>query len=266
MRADGRAAADEEAGIPLLDRGEIGLKALLEERHWWYRGRRRIVLDAVELLRRRLPADPSVLDVGCGSGAMLAHLNRAVGPATGVDVNPRVVEHARGRGLSSVSVAGVEQLPFPEGAFELVTCLDVLEHVPDDRGALAELRRVTAAHGLLLVTVPAYPSLWSGHDVAAGHVRRYRAGELGAAAQSEGWRPVLETHFNALLLPLVVCARMIARARRVTPRSDLLATPRWIDPVLEAPLRLEAAVIRRGRTLPAGLSLLAAFENPAADG
>jgi hypothetical protein len=64
----------------------------------------------------------------------------------------------------------------------------------------------------------------------------------------------------------VICARMIARARRVPPRSNLLATPRWIDPVLEVPMQLEAAVIRRGRTLPAGLSLLAAFENPGADG
>jgi hypothetical protein len=77
---------------------------------------------------------------------------------------------------------------------------------------------------------------------------------------------VLETHFNALLLPLVICARMTARARRVPPQSDLLATPRWIDPVLEVPLQLEAAVIRRGGTLPVGLSLLAAFENRAADG
>ena len=263
MRADGLGC---EAGVPLLDRGEIGLKAQLEERHWWYRGRRRIVLDAVERLHRRLPADPSVLDVGCGSGAMLADLSGTVGSATGVDVNPRAVEHARSRGLGSVFVAGVEQLPFPGGAFDLVTCLDVLEHVRDDRGALAELRRVTAPHGLLLVTVPAYPSLWSGHDVAAGHVRRYRAGELGVAAESEGWRPVLETHFNALLLPLVICARMIARARRAPPRSNLLVTPRWIDPVLEVPMQLEAAVIRRGRTLPAGLSLLAAFENAGADG
>lgn len=241
-------------------------KAVLEERHWWYRGRRRIVLDAVERLHRRLPPRRRVLDVGCGSGATLAHLSRAVGPVTGVDVNPRAVEHARSHGVGPVLTARVERLPFPDDAFDLVTCLDVLEHVEDDGRALAELRRVTAPHGLLLVTVPACPKLWSGHDVAAGHVRRYRGGELGAAAESEGWRPVLETRFNALLLPLVAGVRTTARARRAPPRSDLLATPRWADPVLEVPLRVEAALIRRGRTLPVGLSLLAAFENPVADG
>lgn len=250
----------------MLDQDEIARKAVLEERHWWYRGRRRIVLDAVERLHRRLPAEPRVLDVGCGSGAMLAHLTRAVGAATGVDANPRAVEHAQSRGVGPVSVARVERLPFSDDAFDLVTCLDVLEHLEDDDRALAELRRVTAPHGLLLVTVPAYPWLWSGHDLAAGHTRRYRGGELGAAAENEGWRPVLETHFNSLLLPLVAIVRLAARARQVPPRSDLLATPRWADPVLEVPLRIEAALIRRSMALPVGLSLLAAFEKPLANG
>ncbi|MGA9761541.1 MAG: methyltransferase domain-containing protein [Gaiellaceae bacterium] len=251
------ATAGREPGIPLLDRDEIERKALLEERHWWYRGRRRIVLDAIE--RLPLPPGARILDAGCGSGAMLAHLRR-FGTVTGVDVNPLAVEHARGRGVGPVEVAGVERLPFADGEFDLLVCLDVLEHVSDDGRALAELRRVSAPGSFLIATVPAYPALWSPHDVAAGHRRRYRAGELAARAESEGWRTVRETGFNTFLLPLAACTRALARIRRSRPRSDLLLTPRWLDALLELPLKAEAAAIRRGRRLRVGLSLLAVFE------
>jgi SAM-dependent methyltransferase len=253
------ATTGRESGIPLLDREQIERKALLEERHWWYRGRRRIVLDAIE--RLALPAGARILDAGCGSGAMLAHLRR-FGSVTGIDVNAVAVEYALGRGVGAVEVAGVEQLPFADGEFDLLVCLDVLEHVSDDRRALAELRRASAPGSFLIATVPAYPALWSPHDVAAGHRRRYRAGELAARAESAGWRTVRETGFNAFLLPLAVCTRRLARIRRARPRSDLLLTPRWLDPLLELPLKAEAAALRRGRELGVGLSLLAVFESP----
>lgn len=254
------AAPVQSAGIPLLDSEDIERKAWLEERHWWYRGRRRIVLDTIE--RLDLQPGTRVLDAGCGSGAMLAHLGR-VGSVSGVDVNPGAVEYARGRGVGLVRVGSLERLPFADDEFDLVTCLDVLEHVPDDVRALAELRRVTAAAGRLIVTVPVYPALWSPHDVAAGHVRRYRRGELAAVAEDAGWRRMLQTGFNTLLLPLIACVRVTARLRGARARSDLSATPRWLDPVLALPLHLEAAAIRRGATVGAGLSLLAVFENAA---
>jgi SAM-dependent methyltransferase len=259
----GTATAGRNSGIPLLDREQIELKASLEERHWWYRGRRRIVLDAIE--RLQLPADARLLDAGCGSGAMLSRLRR-FGSVTGVDVNPAAVAYALERGAGAVKHASIDRLPFADQEFDLVICLDVLEHVSDDRRALAELRRVSSPGGLLIATVPAYPALWSPHDVAAGHLRRYRAGELRTRAENEGWRIVRETSFNVLLLPPAACARIAARIRHARPRSNLLATPRWADRALELPLRLEAAAIRRGKALRAGLSQLAVFENPSETG
>ena len=253
------AAAGRGSGIPLLDREEIASKALLEERHWWYRGRRRIVLDMIE--RLRLPASARLLDAGCGSGAMLSPMQR-FGSVTGVDVNPVAVEYALERGVGPVCRAGVEHLPFADHEFDLVLCLDVLEHVRDDRCALAELRRVSRPGGFLIATVPVYPVLWSPHDVAAGHRRRYRSGELATKAESEGWRTVRKTGFNAFLLPPAACARIAARMRSARPRSDLLSTPSWLNRMLEVPLKVEAAVIRRGRAFGVGLSLLAVFENP----
>ena len=259
----GTATAGRDSGIPLLDREQIELKASLEERHWWYRGRRRIVLEAIE--RLRLPAEARLLDAGCGSGAMLDHLRR-FGSVTGVDVNVAAVEYALERGAGPVKTAAVDHLPFADQEFDLVLCLDVLEHVPDDRQVLAELRRVSSKGGFLIASVPAYPALWSPHDVAAGHCRRYRGGELRARAEDAGWRVLRETSFNTLLLPAAACVRIAARARRARPRSNLLSTPRWADRALELPLRLEAAAIRRGRSLRAGLTQLAVFENPSGTG
>jgi SAM-dependent methyltransferase len=231
-----------------------------DERHWWYRGRRR-VLRAV-LSRLGLPGNARLLDAGCGSGRMLDEL-AAYGRVTGVDASRAAVAVARGRG-HDVVVAKVERLPFASSRFDLVTCLDVVEHTPDDRRTLSELRRVTRPGGRLLVTVPAYPSLWSAHDEVNHHYRRYRRRSLLDAARDAGWTPVTSTHFNTLLLPPEALVRLAARRRPAgARRSDLERTPAWLDGVLELPMRVEAALVGRGVCLPAGLSLLALLRNEA---
>lgn len=230
-----------------------------DERHWWYRGRRR-VLDAV-LDGLPLPLDARLLDAGCGSGRMLDELAR-YGCASGVDLSEEAIAVAHDRGHGDVRVAPVERLPFADGRFDVVTCLDVLEHTPDDRRSLTELRRVTAVGGHLLVTVPAYPALWSQHDVVNRHYRRYRRPTLLAAATGAGWSPVRATYFNSLLLAPAAFVRLtVGRRANGDDRSDLDRTPAGLDAVLELPLRFEALLVRHGARLPAGLSLLALLRN-----
>jgi len=238
------------------------LQAMLagDERHWWYRGRRRVL--RAQLDRLPLPPGARLLDAGCGSGRTLDELARR-GRVSGVDTNPEAVAAARRRGHRDVRVARVEDLPFPDGTFDLVTCLDVIEHTPDDRATLAELRRVTRPGGLLVVTVPAYQALWSWHDVVNCHFRRYDSGSLRAAAREAGWHVVRDTHFNGLLLAPAAAVRLAQRRRRAHPRSDLELTPAALDGLLELPLRLEALLVRAGLRLPAGLSLLAVLRRPA---
>ena len=155
-------------------------------------------------------------------------------------------------------------MPHEDAAFDLVTCLDVVEHMPDDVATFTELFRVTRPGGFLVVTVPAYQLLWSSHDVANQHYRRYRLSTLAAAAEQAGWRLERRTYFNSLLLPPAALVRLVRRSRtRAEERSDLTLTPGWLNPLLELPLRIEAAVIRAGIRLPAGLSLLAVFAKPA---
>lgn len=228
-----------------------------EERHWWYRGRRR-VLHAV-LAHLPLPARARILDAGCGSGRNMVELAR-YGTVTGVELSDQAIAIARARGAGEVLQGSLESLPLATSSFDLGVCLDVIEHLDDDRGALRELRRVIAPGGHLIVTVPAYQWLWSGHDVVNEHRRRYTRKSLLAVAQEGGWHCERVTYFNSILLPLAAAARTLERLRREVPEQslDLWLPPAPLNALLERPLGLEAALLgRNGHSLPAGLSLLA---------
>lgn len=232
-----------------MDEEVYRLSYELEDRHWWYRGREAVV-DAL-LGRLDLPASPRILDAGCGTGRNLQRYSR-IGRTEGVDPSPDAVEFCRRRGLEAVQQAGLEELPFEDGRFDLLTATDVIEHVSDDAGALRELRRVAAPAAALLLTVPAYQWMWSAEDERLEHKRRYTRRRLREVAEASGWRPAFGTYFNSILLPPIAVAR---RLRRSSGGAELAATPRWLDASLSIPMRLEARLIALGVRLPAGVSV-----------
>jgi SAM-dependent methyltransferase len=228
-----------------------------EDRHWWFRGRRRVLNQVVS--RLGLPVSPRILDAGCGSGRNMVELTR-YGEVTGIELSEVPLAAARERGVGEVVAGSVIEMPFPEDSFDLAVCMDVIEHLEDDRRALRELRRVVAPGGTLLVTVPAYQWLWSSHDTVHHHYRRYRRKTLLRAARETGWCSQRSTYFNSLLLPVAVVVRALERVRSRPGESspDLWVPPAPVNRLLQQPMNLEAAVIGRGgRSIPAGLSLLA---------
>jgi SAM-dependent methyltransferase len=229
-----------------------------EDRHWWYRGRRK-VLDRV-IAGLRLPARAEILDAGCGSGRNMIELARH-GAVTGVELSETSVRLARERAAGEVIEGSVLEMPFEADSFDLAASLDVIEHLEDDIAALRELRRVVKPGGALLVTVPAYQWLWSGHDEVNHHFRRYTRRSLQCAGEQAGWQQARTTYFNSLLLPAAIMLRVLDRFNRKTTESslDLWVPPAPINWLLERPLQLEAAMIARGGRIPAGLSLLAVF-------
>jgi SAM-dependent methyltransferase len=239
----------------------------VDEHHWWYRGRRRII--RAELQRLPLPEHARVLDAGCGSGRTLDEL-RDLGEVSGIELSPDAASVARKRGDFDVRIGRLEELPWEDCTFDLITCLDVIEHTPDDRATLSELRRVCKPGGRLLVTVPAYQALWSQHDEANHHYRRYERRTLRAPAVAAGWEVERMTSFNSLLLAPAAAVRIVRRRfvretnGNYTP--DLELGPPWLNGVLERPMQAEARWLARGRSLPAGLSLLAVLRNPASSG
>ncbi len=224
----------------------------LEESHWWFVGRRRIVLS---LLEKELPsgAQLDVLDAGCGGGATTESLRR-YGRVTGLELEGEAVDYARERGRN-VLQGSIEALPFEDGSFDLALALDVVEHVPDDLGVLRELHRVLRPGGRLLVTVPALMLLWSAHDEANGHYRRYTVDGLRRRVEAAGFEVIIATYFNTLLFPLVLVLRTFWKAHPKKTASDVSEVPRPLNKLLAGLFSLERLLVGR-IGLPVGVSAL----------
>ena len=177
----------------------------VEETHWWYVGRRRIIQSLVERIRALLnKSNPTILDVGCGTGANLKML-ATLGKAEGVDISPQAVEFCRQRGLDSVKLGAAEQLPFENDSFDIVTSLDVIEHLDDDVAGLREMRRVLRPDGHLLLFVPAFMFLWGVQDDVSNHRRRYTLPSLLKAVEAAGFDVEWSSYANiSFFLPVLV--------------------------------------------------------------
>lgn len=229
----------------------------VEDEHFWFRSRNRLIQWAVG---RYFPDAASLLEVGCGTGYVLAGL-RARWPAlelTGVELFTEGLDVARRR-LPGVLLlqADARQLPFEE-AFDVVTAFDVLEHIDDDAGVLGELFRAARPGGGVLVTVPQHRWLWSASDDAAAHRRRYSRVELERKLSATGFRPLRVTSFVSLLLPAMAAARLRSRRGGRYDFADEFRVGPRLNRALERVLTAERGLIRAGVSFPVGGSLLAA--------
>ena len=143
----------------------------IEEKLWWYQGRRKVCFD---LLRAKLEpgVDRDILDVGCGTGYNLTHL-QDLGRCQGVDMSPEALDFCRQRGVKNVKIHEAESLPFKDYSFDLLTAFDVIEHIEDDRTALGEFHRVIRPGGWMFIYTPALPWMYNDHDRKVHHKRRY---------------------------------------------------------------------------------------------
>ena len=224
----------------------------LEDRHWWFRGRRAVIRG---LLEHAQPPHPGrVLDAGCGTGRNVVEY-ADLGQVTGIEPSPAAVDYCRRRGLDNVVEASVESLPFEDGSFDLIFASDVLEHLDDHVVGMRELRRVVADGGWFIATVPAYQWLWSSHDDSHHHRLRFTRPQLLEGARAAGWRPVFATYFNTILLPPIAAVRAFRRNGSGSESSDYDLAPPLLDKILGAPMQAEARAIARGVRLPAGVSV-----------
>ena len=227
----------------------------LEDRHWWFQGRRRIVSAMLE--RLDLPQPARLLDLGCGTGGNLQML-AGFGEVTGVELDEHAAELASGRGCAPVLRGSLpDGLPAGLGPFDCVTMLDVLEHIGPDRESLRTVHGLLAPQGYLLLTVPAFEFLWGPHDQAHHHQRRYRAPALRSLLEQAGFSVEKLSYYNTWLFPPAALVRLL---RKVIPAggagAEVTLPPNWLNGLLESLFASERHVLRHTR-FPFGISLLA---------
>jgi len=228
--------------------------AALEQQHWWFVARRQIIERRLQQLH--LPANATILEAGCGTGGNLDMLARH-GQVWAMELNAEArVFASRHQGATVAAGALPDQIPFAPQQFDLIVLLDVLEHLEDDQAALLALRQRLKPGGRLLLTVPAFPLLWSEHDTRHHHYRRYRRPSLRDGLVRAGFRLDKLSYFNFWLFPAVLAARLLQRALGRAAQDDLALSPPWLNGLLRGLFGSERYLLDYV-SLPVGVSLLA---------
>jgi len=246
-----------------MDIAEIRRMASLESRHWWFVGSRTVLLS---MLWKHASPGGRLLDVGCGTGYTLSRIRDAMERGTGgeydlfgLDLSPEALAFS-GEKVAAQFVRGdVGCLPFKGSSFDVVTALDVLEHLESDREAVSEIARVLRPGGLALLSVPAHPWMFSTHDRALGHVRRYSASAFRELLLASELSLERLSHYNCLLAAPIMLYRLARKAFGAgseTVESDLSLPSAPVNRTLQALLSAESKVLP-GISLPLGVSLVA---------
>jgi 2-polyprenyl-3-methyl-5-hydroxy-6-metoxy-1,4-benzoquinol methylase len=241
-------------GFRVMDRVIYDRMAEHDSTHWWYRARRDVL---ATLIQRKVSLPPlaRILEIGCGTGHNLAMLSQ-FGDVDAIEID----DHSRGIAAQRLGRdVGASPLPELSGvadqSYDMVAILDVLEHVEDDRAALKAIAQRLRPGGTILITVPQYPWMWSGHDVANHHFRRYTKATLRKAVSDAGLNLTMLQSFNSLLFPLAAADRVVSRISGRTGSDDALP-PAPVNALFEKIFGLERYLVGRV-PMPPGVSLVA---------
>jgi SAM-dependent methyltransferase len=233
--------------------------AQLDSRHWWFTARRRILDGVIERVVKP-PKGARILELGAGTGHNLAMLSR-FGTVEASELDPIARQLASDRlGRPVVEAALPDLSMFQAGSYDLVALLDVLEHVPDDEGSLRSIKQLLKPGAALLLTVPINPWMWSAHDVAHHHHRRYRKQEIRKLAEDAGYAIDLISPFNSLLFPPIAAVRLAGKLTGKDDSDDAMPTAP-VNSILDTVFGLERSLIGRV-PMPFGVSLVAVLRRP----
>lgn len=247
-----------------------------EDHHFWFRSRNETIAGVFHNIVADLPRSYRALEVGCGTGNVLRVL-KASGPhglVVGMDLFLQSLKFAQRRSNAALIQGDMHSPPFHR-PFDIIGLFDVIEHLPNDRGVLNDLYEMLQPGGRLVITVPAYPALWSYFDEASHHCRRYTPDELETKLEQAGFNVEICTPFMMILFPLVWFIRRVSTLRQKTQTSRLdsirdRATREFhvlpvINSFLLILLRIEAAMFKHSHRLPFGTSIIAVASRPATD-
>ena len=193
----------------------------VEDSHWWYVGRRRILESFLKQIIQNPKSkiqNPKILDVGCGTGGNLEMLTK-FGAAEGVDVSDEALEFCKRKGLKAHKGLA-ESLPFEDGSFDIVTALDVVEHLDDDLAGLKEMNRVLKTGGKTLIFVPAFMWLWGVQDDVSNHRIRYTKRQIIERLENAGFEIERATYANITFFAPILAGRTLMKLTGIKPESE----------------------------------------------
>ena len=196
----------------------------LENIHWWFISRRNLMMHLIDKLK--LTSQPAILDVGAGTGGNISSLS-SVGKTYGIDASEKAIAFCLKRGIRDISQATAEHIIYPDSKFDIITCIDVLEHLADPKVALLEMKRVLKESGKIIITVPAFRILWSQHDEALCHLRRYEKESLICDLYEAGLKVGKIGYFFFISFFIVAPIRIIRKfyLKSMSPHSDTTTLP-----------------------------------------
>ena len=237
-----------------MEREVFSRLAQLENDHWWFVARRKIISEFLHRLTAK-SKDKRILEVGCGTGGNLRMLSR-YGAVSAFEPDDESRDFAVRQGNIPVQSGALpKSIPYEGEMFDLVVALDVLEHVEKDEESLKALAERLEPEGSLFITVPALRSLWSEHDERHHHYRRYTKSKLSKVLEDAGYRIVTISYFNTLLFPFIAGIRHMKKLFRMHDADDEVMPPRWLNKLLERIFSAERYLLGR-IPLPIGVSLI----------
>jgi len=231
----------------------------MQKQHWWFVTKKDIILDTIDS-HIRLQKDHSVLDIGCGSGLMLNALD-AIATTSGMDMSNEAIQFSQEIFKGPIKQGSLpNNVPFPEESFDLITALDVVEHIDDDIESLKSIRNLLKGSGKAIITVPAYMFLWSSFDEMNEHKRRYTLPELRHKLITAGFQIEKISYFNSLLFPIVYFVRKLNNLIGRDGASDVDMPSERVNYALKSIFGIEKYLLRF-LNLPFGVSILAVVKN-----
>ena len=239
---------------------EYGKMRDLEDHYWWFVARRQL---ALALLEEHAQQNGKLLDVGCGTGALLDHLQKDH-ETYGVDYFPIALEFSAKRGLKNLVHGNAEKIPLQSDCYDSVVSLDTLEHVPDHIAAYKEIFRVLKPGGTFVMNVPAFQWLWGPHDVALMHQRRYTRNEVARYLKDAGFQVQKVSYSVFLLFPIVIIRRILEKFQKGPAKVKLPSVSPGFNRFLIRLMEFEGGLFQK-TNLPWGSSVVAVATKPLKD-